>query len=60
MNRPPSELLFQISGSKLQEEDARKWLEWEIGSCIPQAEKLITKMELECIPDHACNGSEPG
>jgi hypothetical protein len=49
MDRPPKELLFQLSGSILTEEKARKWLEWEIGRCIPHAEKLITKMELECV-----------
>ena len=49
MARPPKELLFQLSGSNLTEDNARKWLEWEIGKCIPQADKLITKMELECV-----------
>jgi hypothetical protein len=49
MSRPPKELLFQLSGSSLTEGNARKWLEWEIGRCIPQADKLITKMELECV-----------
>ena len=49
MTRPPNELLFQLSGSILTEDNARKWLEWEIGRCIPQADKLITRMELECV-----------
>lgn len=49
MNRPPKELLFQLSGGSLTGDKAKAWLEWEIGGCIPQADKLITKMELECV-----------
>ena len=49
MNRPPDELFFQLPGSSLTEENARKWLADEIGGCIPQVDKLITKMELECV-----------
>lgn len=48
-DRPPNQLLFQLSNANLTDEDARKWLEWEIGSCIPHPDKLITKMELECV-----------
>lgn len=49
MSRPPKELLFQLSGSILTEEKARMWLDSEISRCIPHADKLITKMELECV-----------
>ena len=49
MNRPPDELRFQLTGPVPTEEKAREWLKTEIGRCIPEVDKLITKMDLECV-----------
>lgn len=49
MERPPSQLAGQLPGDKPTKQQACAWLADEIGKCIPNSDKLITKMELECF-----------
>lgn len=49
MTSPPDILRYQLTGPNPTEEQARDWLIEEIGRCIPEADKLITKMDLECV-----------
>jgi hypothetical protein len=44
---PPDALLGQLLRAKPTRDDVRKWLEDELGSAFPQAEKLVGQMSLE-------------
>ncbi len=47
MDRPPQILLRQIPGDKPSEEEATRWLVFELSKCIPKADSLIKDMNLE-------------
>jgi hypothetical protein len=46
LQRPPNQLLAQISGDRPTKEQACSWLADEIGKCVPESDNLITKMDL--------------
>lgn len=46
---PPRRLIGQISGEKPNRQEAENWLRAELKKTFPEADKLITRMELTCF-----------
>jgi hypothetical protein len=47
IDNPPDAMLGQLLSPKPTEEDARLWLDAELGRVFPKAEALILKMQLD-------------
>lgn len=47
IDNPPDAMLGQLTNEKPSEEDARRWLNYEMDQVFPMAESLIENMQLE-------------